>query len=154
MPQLREYAAPRYTALPRYRDLRDRAGAHISTRVLGGAMPAKRILFVEDEREVANMLGIAMRADGYNVDLAGTVDRALTLLGSAKYDLVVSDWRLPDGDGLDVADEALRGGAKTLILTGYLLEIPARRAIAHELLMKPVRPVELSDTVKRIIGAP
>ena len=115
-------------------------------------MERKRILFVEDEREVANMLGIALRGEGYDVDLAGTLERARSLLVSAKYDLVVADWRLPDGDGLDIADEALRGGAKTLILTGYLLQIPAERAVAHELLMKPVRPAELGHTVKRIIG--
>src|SRR4051794_3828446 len=36
------------------------------------AMPAKHILLIEDERPVANMLGIALRNEGYDVDLAET----------------------------------------------------------------------------------
>ena len=84
-------------------------------------MPVKRILFVEDDREVSNMLGIALRGEGYDVDLAGTAARARMLLASLRYDLVVADWRLPDGDGLDLLDQALKDGAKTMILSGYLI---------------------------------
>jgi|GraSoiStandDraft_45_1057281.scaffolds.fasta_scaffold292265_1 two-component system response regulator HydG len=115
-------------------------------------MPAKHILLIEDERPVANMLGIALRSEGYDVDLAETAADARKRLDSLRYDLVIADWRLPDGDGLDMADLAADNGSKTMLISGYLFQVPAERTVRHELLMKPMRPQELIDAVERMIG--
>src|ERR1044071_4281733 len=66
----------------------------------GRAMAAKRILLIDDEREVANMLTLALRSGDYEVEFAHTAEHARTCLNSGRYDLVIVDWRLPDGDGL------------------------------------------------------
>src|SRR4051794_12956187 len=115
-------------------------------------MPGKRILLVEDERDVANMLGLALRGDGYDVETVDTATRAFAALRVPRHDLLVTDYRLPDGNGLEVADRAAAEGIKTLIISGYLFMIPAHRARAHELMMKPMRAQELIDTVKRLIS--
>jgi two-component system OmpR family response regulator len=67
-------------------------------------MPAKRILLVEDDADVRLMLETALRGEGYEVDPAATAARARASLDAARYDLVIADWRLPDGNGLDIAD--------------------------------------------------
>jgi|SRR5579863_3784013 len=48
------------------------------------------------------------------------------LLGSGSYDLVIADGRLPDGNGMAVAEKAGKAGAKALIITGYALSLSSR----------------------------
>ena len=115
-------------------------------------MAAKRILLVEDENDVCNMLTLALRGEGYEVERADTATRARQRLKGISYDLVITDWRLPDGDGLEIADAAADDGIKTILISGYLFQIPAERTTRHELLMKPMRPHELAEAVERIIG--
>lgn len=110
-----------------------------------------RILLVEDESDVADMLGIALRGEGYQVDIAGGATRANDRLDADGYELVIADWRLPDGDGLDIADRAADDGAKTMLISGYLFQIPVERTVRHEVLMKPMRPHELIDAVRRVL---
>jgi DNA-binding response OmpR family regulator len=58
------------------------------------------------------------------------------------YDLVIVDWRLPDGDGRVIADWAAELGAKTIVISGYLSHMPSGRAEGHETIMKPFDLVE------------
>lgn len=116
-------------------------------------MPEKRILLVEDEFVVQQTLGIVLRGEGYVIDAASTVAEAMALLETQSYDLAIVDWRLPDGgDGLLVADAAADLGARTLLMSGYLFQMPGGRADRHETLMKPIRPAEIIDAVVRVIG--
>jgi DNA-binding response OmpR family regulator len=115
-------------------------------------MAAKRILLVEDETGISDFLTIALRGEGYEVDVAATAAEAWTWLDAHPYELVIADWRLPDGDGMLIADAAAELGAKTLLMSGYLFNMPGGRADAHETLMKPVRPREMVAVVHRSIG--
>src|SRR5258707_14970765 len=117
-------------------------------------MAAKRILLVEDETGISDFLTIALRGEGYEVDVAATVAEAWAHLDAHRYALVVADWRLPDRDGMPVADGAAQLGAKTLLISGYLFHMPGGRAEAHETLIKPVRPSEKGAAVQRSIGVP
>jgi DNA-binding response OmpR family regulator len=114
-------------------------------------MTEKRILLVEDEAITRDLLEDVLLAEGYRLDAASTVVEAITCLGRKTYALVIADWRLPDGDGLLVADMASEQGAKTFVMSGYLLQIPSWRA-EHESLMKPLRPSEIVQAVERAIG--
>ena len=115
-------------------------------------MPEKRILLVEDERTTRDLLANVLLAEGYRVDVAKTVAEAMSFLRVGSYALVLTDWRLPDGDGMLVADTAHQLGAKTLLMSGYLFQMQGGRADQHETLMKPLRPSELVDAVERSIG--
>ena len=115
-------------------------------------MPEKRILLVEDEPAIHEILELSLRAEGYPVDVATTVADGMTFLDRWRYALVICDWRLPDGDGLRVAEAAAELGAKTFVMSGYLVQIPGGRADRHESLMKPLRPSELLAAVERAIG--
>ena len=115
-------------------------------------MPGKRILLVDDERAVRELLANVLWDEGYVVDVADTVGEAMACLDRSAYALVITDWRLPDGDGLLVADTAAELGAKSFLMSGYLFQMPGGRAEQHETLMKPVRPSELVAAVEHSIG--
>ena len=115
-------------------------------------MTGKRVLLVEDEEDIADILALVLRSEGYIVDTAGTLAQARQRLKSLTYALVNTDLRLPDGDGLEIADRAADLGARTSILSGYVLQLPPEAAERHEVLMKPMRPSEFVAAVHRLIG--
>ena len=110
-------------------------------------MAAKRILLVEDEEEIADILALVLRSEGYVVDTAGTLAQARRHLQNLRYALVNSDLRLPDGDGLEIVDRAAELGARTSILSGYVFQLPSDAADRHQVLMKPMRPSEFAAAV-------
>src|SRR5260370_16118522 len=115
-------------------------------------MPVNRILLVEDEVTTRELLTHALRGEGYEVDSVDTATAATALLGSMRYTLVIADWLLPDGNGIDLADHAAKLGAKTFIVSGYLIGLPAGAAERHVLFLKPGRPRELAAAVQQAIG--
>jgi DNA-binding NtrC family response regulator len=117
-------------------------------------MPDNRILLVEDDADVAEMLATALADEGYAVDLVGTVAEGWRCLATHRYGLVLSDWRLPDGDGSVIGDGAAELGAKTFIMSGYLPEMPADKRAGHRCMMKPVRISSLLGLIRDAIGAP
>lgn len=78
-----------------------------------------RILLVEDNRRLGALIGEALRAHGYVVDLMRTGEDAEAALATAAYDAVVLDLGLPDRDGMTLLPS--RGGSRTtcpiLVLT-------------------------------------
>ena len=74
------------------------------------------------------LMAHSLRTVGYDVDVAETADEASRRLDVQFYGVVVADWRLPDRDGIELADRAGRLGAKTLIVSGYLfMLLPQQR---------------------------
>lgn len=61
-----------------------------------------RILLVEDNSELANGLIKVLAISGFQVDLVATAEDAEAAIAANKFDLVILDLTLPDGDGLDV----------------------------------------------------
>lgn len=128
--------------------------AQVPPALVEYAMSVKRILLVEDEPDIHQLLTHVLVDSGYIVDVAETVARAWQCLDAQSYALVIADWRLPDGDGTVIADAAADLGAKTFVMSGYLFQMPGGRAERHDTLMKPVRPAELVAAVERSIGKP
>ena len=77
------------------------------------------ILLVEDDADVRFIMQHVLVGVGHRVDGAQNVREALRSLQHNVYDLVVTDGVLPDGTGLDVADEVAQKGTRTIIVTGY-----------------------------------
>ena len=110
-----------------------------------------RVLLVEDDPDVRLLLEHVLLGAGYGADVAGTLGQARALLGSASYDLVIADSRLPDGSGIEIADAAKAAGMKTLVVTGFAFQ-DSDGLRRHEYLIKPVRPSELLLALRRLIG--
>jgi len=117
-------------------------------------MPENRILLVEDEPTTREILSEVLRGEGYGVDSVATAGAATTCLGAISYALVIADWVLPDGDGIDVADAAAQLGCKTVVISGYLGNLPAGAADRHQLFAKPLSPTDIIVAVHQSIGRP
>src|SRR5258708_16087867 len=110
-----------------------------------------RILLVDDDLDVCLVMEHALIDGGYEVEATGRVLAAFVLLGSHPYELVVTDVRLPDGSGMEVADRAREKGIPTLIVTGYAFNLPRADLERFEFLLKPIRPRELVRAVERML---
>lgn len=65
-------------------------------------MPANRILVVEDETEIRQLIGLHLRREGFWVDEVGDGESARQAIGEQDYDLVILDWMLPGLSGLEL----------------------------------------------------
>jgi CheY-like chemotaxis protein len=124
------------------------------TPFLGVNAAVKRILLVEDEPTTREILAEVLRGEGYTVDTVAAVSAANVCLKSLAYELVVSDWLLPDGDGVAVADAAAALGFKTLIVSGVISELPGDAHLRHRLILKSLGPLALVSAVRAAIGGP
>jgi CheY-like chemotaxis protein len=115
-------------------------------------MPENRILLVEDEPTTREILAEVLRTRGYSVDTVATAGAAATCLKAIPYALVIADWVLPDGDGIDVADAAAELGSKTVVISGYTADFPAGAAERHQLFAKPLQSADLVVAVEKAIG--
>ena len=64
-------------------------------------MSAKKILVIEDEQAIREMIGFALRREGYEVLEASSVAAAEALLGDTLPDAMLVDWMLPDISGVE-----------------------------------------------------
>jgi signal transduction histidine kinase len=113
-----------------------------------------KVLVVDDEESVVVTIKAILQLDGYDVATTTSGAQARSMVRETEYDLVLTDLRLEDGDGLDVL-KAVRESypeTVTIMLTGYAsLEsaIQALRAGAYDYLVKPSEVEELRATVAR-----
>jgi two-component system copper resistance phosphate regulon response regulator CusR len=77
-----------------------RDGTHILAAP--GKDSAMRILIIEDEQKLAEILLRSLRGEGFTVDVAMTVEDGFHLAADDHYDLVILDLLLPDGSGTEV----------------------------------------------------
>jgi DNA-binding response OmpR family regulator len=118
-----------------------------------------RLLVIEDEVRINELLRTALSRAGFVVDAVATVGDARAALPLAPYDAVILDLGLPDGDGLDLLTELRLGGSRVPVLV-----LTARDAIearvtgldagADDYLVKPFATVELIARTKALLRRP
>jgi two-component system response regulator PilR (NtrC family) len=79
-------------------------------------MPNGRILIVDDERSMRELLGITLRQEGYDIDVAESGEVAIQTLARASFDLVITDLRMRKIDGLAVLRACKEHSPRTLVL--------------------------------------
>ena len=116
---------------------------------------APRVLVVEDDRDFAESLVIALGTRRCEVEVAPTGEDALRLFNKSHYDITFMDIKLPGKNGVQCLSEImdLCPEAQVVMMTGYseptLLE-QARRAGAMDILRKPFRMRELLSYIDRL----
>jgi two-component system response regulator PilR (NtrC family) len=106
-------------------------------------MSSPRILVIDDEADLRELLEITLVKMGLDVDSASTVREARSLLGQHDYALVLTDMRLPDGTGLELVREVAGQGRGTpiAVITAYGSAdnaVIALKAGAFDYVSKPV----------------
>lgn len=111
-----------------------RASLTDQPRILG-----LRILYVEDDEDIQEMLKLILESNGYEVTLAGSVSEGLKVIREQPFHLVIADYNLPDGDGATMLAQAAQDGSlrcESLILTGS--SNLGTNASAYRVMRKPI----------------
>jgi two-component system response regulator PilR (NtrC family) len=120
---------------------------------------APDVLLVDDEPDILELLELALRKMGLEVDRAGNVREAIAKLTAQRYDLCLTDMRLPDGDGLQVvrhiAQHNLDVPVAVITAHGNMENaVTAFKAGAFDYLSKPVALDQLRTLVKSALKLP
>ncbi|MFN3369808.1 MAG: response regulator transcription factor [Thermus sp.] len=114
-----------------------------------------RILVLEDDPRLAQLVKEALEEEGWAVDAAGLVEEGSALLRAFPYDLVVLDLSLPDGDGLELLRSLRKRGEGVPVVILTARDAPERRvegleAGADDYLVKPFHLRELVARVRAV----
>ncbi len=121
-----------------------------------------RVLVVEDEVDLARAIARGLRRHGHAVDHAATYSEAELKIASGGYDVLVLDWNLPDGSGIDLCSRLRSGDLETIeAVQPRVLILTARDDVedrvagldagADDYLVKPFAFVELEARVRALI---
>ena len=118
---------------------------------------SERILLVDDDPGLSEVIALLLEREGYGVELAGTVKQGLNLVEARKPDLVLTDLKLPDGTGLDVIAgvRARRPRLPLIMITSYSSmesAIEALRAGANDYVIKPFNNDEFLRAIGRALN--
>ena len=106
---------------------------------------AASILVVDDEPDLRTLYELTLLREGYRVATAGTLQEARAQLQAQRFDVVISDMRLPDGFGMELLQElrAQQRRERCVVMTAYGSAenaVEALRSGAFDYLTKPVDP--------------
>jgi putative PEP-CTERM system response regulator len=114
------------------------------------------ILVVDDKDSMRNMLFETLTEEGYRVDAAGDGKQAIDLVNNKSYDVVLTDLRMPDIDGLEVLSKVKEVDEETsvIIMTAYgTIEdaVKAMKQGAYDFITKPFDTEHLCVLVNRAL---
>lgn len=115
----------------------------------------KRILIVEDDGDIAELLGLHLRDEGYEITHAADGDRGAALLEKGGWDALILDLMLPGVDGLEICRRARNMTRYTPIIIISARSSEVHRVLGLELgaddyLAKPFSMLELVARVKAL----
>ncbi|MDD2196014.1 MAG: sigma-54 dependent transcriptional regulator [Bacteroidales bacterium] len=116
-----------------------------------------RILVVDDDSSFCIMLHTFLTKKGHDVDEAFSVNEALRLFNDGNYDIILADYRLPDGSGLDILTQAkaLKPSTGVIIMTGYAdirMAVKMVKLGAFDYVAKPINPDEILLTIQNLLN--
>src|SRR5690348_1088251 len=117
---------------------------------------ADKILFVEDDPSQATLVTLELKRRGFAVTAARNATEALGKLSRDVFDLVLTDLKLGDQDGMDVLAAAKREqpDAEVVVITGHGSITAAVAAIkngAFDFLTKPIESEQLALTLQKAL---
>ena len=141
--------------------------AWLDNQGTGPAVPAaptpapqgrRRVLVVDDEASIRDLLKKTLALAEYDVDTAPDGGTALVMLRSSEYDLLVADLKMPGMDGLALIRQArrLRSDLPVIIVTGFSSESSAIEALnlgVASYLLKPFGVHDVLSAASKALGA-
>jgi DNA-binding response OmpR family regulator len=123
--------------------------------------PRARILIVDDDPLISELVVDMLAMDGYAVDTAPNGMDALDKLQNQRYDLIVTDLHMPklDGSGFyrELIERRLHPSKKIIFLTGTTGGSEEHRFVQESglpLLLKPFNVIEMIELVRNVLNTP
>jgi DNA-binding response OmpR family regulator len=113
---------------------------------------AGKILVIDDEKSIGELIQLAMQAKGHAVEYATNGGEGISLFHSFSPDIVLVDKRLPDMDGIEVAKQikqtAMGKKSMLILMTGDVSERDLDRNIFAAAIEKPVSMSKLASLIE------
>jgi two-component system, NtrC family, response regulator PilR len=111
--------------------------------VTNAALNNVKILVIDDEPDLRTLYELTLLREGFRVDTAGSLQEARVLLDEKRFDVVITDMRLPDGMGIEVLQrvKTQRRAERCVVITAYGSAenaVESLKAGAFDYLTKPV----------------
>jgi DNA-binding NtrC family response regulator len=121
-------------------------------------MGKHRILAVDDELLIRDLLYDFFTTQGWDITVAESGQRAIDFLRNQSFDLVLTDLKMPDIDGMDLTGRIRHsyGSLPVIIMTGYPSLETALEAIRYKVddyIIKPFNVNQLFKVAKKVIEA-
>lgn len=118
--------------------------------------PNATVLVVDDDAELRDLMSNLLRGERYLVDVAATLDQARRLLSRRRFDVVVLDLNLPDGDGVNLCRDLRADGYRGAIIMVSARDATVDRILGLEFggddyLVKPFEARELLARVRSVL---
>lgn len=116
------------------------------------------ILILDDEPIVGDRLKTLLEKDGHHVEIFTKAVDALQCLEAKPFDIVISDIRMPEMDGIVVMDRIFQTSQriKVILITGYATLELARESLtkgAFDFIAKPFKSKEIRQTIQKAADA-
>jgi PAS domain S-box-containing protein len=119
----------------------------------------ERVLIIEDEEPLAQMVGEILARLGYSVTCKTSSREALALIRQdpPQFDLVITDQTMPEMTGLELAKElrVIRPELPVILCTGFSSQVDAesaRQAGISAFAMKPLTRTEIAETIREVLN--
>jgi DNA-binding NtrC family response regulator len=117
-----------------------------------------QILVLDDEPIVGKRLKTALEKSGYTVEVFEDSRAAMQRLDEKEFDIIVTDVRMEEVDGIQVLEHVLERSERTkvIVITGYATVEVAREALAKgafDFIAKPFKPDDLRQVIARAAAA-
>lgn len=114
------------------------------------------ILLIEDDHTFSKILEVFLTKKGFRVDVRHDVKTGAVALRENTYDLLLLDYRLPDGIGLDLLPDSgtVPGSLPTIVITSFndvRTAVRSMRSGVFEYIIKPVNPDELMMIIEQAL---
>jgi len=121
-------------------------------------VPQRKILIVDDEEDLALILRMTFERAGYRVSTANSGRAALKIVAESFFDAVVTDIRMPDGDGVEFLENVRslnRDKPVIVMVTGFsdLTETDAYDKGAQAIFTKPIDRKQIVSKVDQLLDA-
>ncbi|MGB2874587.1 MAG: response regulator [Gaiellaceae bacterium] len=118
----------------------------------------KRVLVVDDDESIRTLLRMTLADDAYEVTEAADGTEVMDLLDQSLPDLVLLDWKMPGRHGAFVLDDLKGRYPKLPVIVLTAEGRDTQRALADALradafLTKPFSPLQLLETIERLLGS-
>lgn len=118
-----------------------------------------QILVIDDEPDLRTLYELTLLREGYRVETAGTLQEALRSVETQRFDVVITDMRLPDGSGIEVLQHlrSAQRSERSIVITAHGSAenaVESLKAGAFDYLTKPVDLKQFRSAIAAAIVGP